>query len=287
MIIRKIIDSTSNKPIYWLYVFSLLTMQVPSMCAQQVYDSIKVYQVSPWLELSISAGSFVLAKKGFSNLGRISRLNIDQLSDYDHIRANGLDRRLSCFRNCAFERSQEISDLALNITLIAPISLIFDRRIRKDWFDILALYVESEVINTGVYLGSAHLVRRTRPLVYDITLSDKQRSGNDRTNSFYSGHVGNTATASFFMAKVYTDYHQIKGWARIGLYGLASIPPSFVGYHRIKSGKHFFSDVAVGYLAGGLLGILIPEIHRIKKRNLIPSVWIKENEFGCGLALQF
>jgi membrane-associated phospholipid phosphatase len=49
---------------------------------------------------------------------------------------------------------------------------------------------------------------------------------------------------------------------------LASIPPLVTGWLRMKALAHFPSDVLAGYLIGGGFGILIPQLHRMKKKDL-------------------
>lgn len=51
------------------------------------------------------------------------------------------------------------------------------------------------------------LTNRKRPIVYmpEVPLNEKMERG--PTDSFFSGHTSTTAAASFFMAKVISDYH--------------------------------------------------------------------------------
>ncbi len=280
---RKALKQVNLTRYLWLIILFL-----PIIClGQSKSDSTNVYRVNSPVELPVSIGAFVLAKTGFNKLRTVSSLEIHELEEYEYAQVNRLDRSLACLGNCQLDRSQQLSDLALNITLVAPAALLFDRAIRKQWLDFITLYVETEVINTGMYLGSAFSVRRARPLVYDQDLPMNLRAGNDRTNSFYSGHVGNACTATFFMAKVYTDYHKIKGWKRIGLFGLASLPPAYIGYHRLKAGKHFMTDVLIGYLAGGLIGIAVPEMHRNRQKSKSlakANFWYGQK--GAGMSLR-
>ena len=53
------------------------------------------------------------------------------------------------------------------------------------------------------------------------------------------------------------------------LYTVASIPPAFVAAYRMKAGKHFRTDVIAGFVVGGAMGIMIPDLHRRSrgKRN--------------------
>ena len=68
--------------------------------------------------------------------------------------------------------------------------------------------------------------------------------------------------------KVYSDYHPELGHKKLLLYGLASIPPLVEGYFRVKALAHFPTDVMVGFMIGGACGIIVPELHRIKKKNV-------------------
>ena len=84
----------------------------------------------------------------------------------------------------------------------------------------------------------------------------------------YSGHVASSTAATFFMAKVFGDYHPEMGLKKYLLYGAASVPPLFLGYLRVKSLDHFPSDVGVGFIVGAFCGVLVPEMHRIKSKNI-------------------
>jgi ABC-type molybdate transport system permease subunit len=72
-----------------------------------------------------------------------------------------------------------------------------------------------------------------------------------------------TATATFFLAKVISDYHPELGAKKRLLYALAIIPPTIVGYYRYKGLKHFSTNVAIGTILGAAFGILIPHFHKI------------------------
>jgi len=145
---------------------------------------------------------------------------------------------------------------------------LLNKNIRADWKDFITLYFEAHLASSILYQGTALSVRRARPLVYNTSLSLEVRAGHNASNSFFSGHTSSTATASFFMAKVYADYHQLTTGQKILLYAGAAIPPSVVGYYRMKGGKHFRTDVLAGFAVGCLTGVLVPELHRKKDGNL-------------------
>jgi membrane-associated phospholipid phosphatase len=88
------------------------------------------------------------------------------------------------------------------------------------------------------------------------------------------------------MAKIYTDYHPDLGFKKYLLYGAAAVPPLFLGYLRVKSLDHFPSDVGVGFIVGAFCGVLVPEFHRIKNRNIsIGSFYTPDG--GSGLSVKW
>ena len=148
---------------------------------------------------------------------------------------------------------------------LLPSLLMIDKNIRKDWLHILFMYVEGHTIPFTFYNYSPlgpFFQNRYRPAVYYTGLSIADRENSNNRNSFYSGHVASCTYATFFMAKVYCDYHpEIGGWKYL-LYVAASIPPLAEGYARIRSLDHFPSDVAVGFGLGAILGIVVPALHK-------------------------
>ena len=69
------------------------------------------------------------------------------------------------------------------------------------------------------------------------------------------------ASMSFMMAQTYADFHPNSN-AKPYIWASAAIYPAIVGWMRVKAGKHFPTDVIVGYLAGAAVGMLVPRIHR-------------------------
>jgi membrane-associated phospholipid phosphatase len=110
---------------------------------------------------------------------------------------------------------------------------------------------------------------KLRPVVYyDQYPTEDRRQGNNR-NSFYGGHVANAAAASFSAAKILNDYHpEFSSGTKYMLYGAATLPPMAVAYLRTRALKHFPSDNLVGMLIGGACGVIVPELHRIKKQGI-------------------
>lgn len=129
------------------------------------------------------------------------------------------------------------------------------------------LSLETIIITDLANLLAKKLVQRPRPFTYNpevIHNDDACKAYNknkpDANLSFYSGHTAHVASVIFFtnsMLWFYKPEYRSKDWAWIA----SGIIPALVGYQRVMAGKHFPSDVFAGYLAGAVIGYLIPTVH--------------------------
>jgi len=92
---------------------------------------------------------------------------------------------------------------------------------------------------------------------------EEQRTRGGGKNSFYAGHVALVATSTFFMAKVYGDYHP-DSKAKWVFYTIAGAATGATAYMRHAAGQHFPTDILLGITQGTLTGILVPHFHKIK-----------------------
>lgn len=227
----------------------------------------KVYKINPWWELPSAGAAVLMSSFGFRRLEKISSMTEADILKLNPNDVNSFDRPVIFHDPAKYASAQSKSDLFLNISLFTPAVLALDKTIRKDWVDLISLYLASHAVDNALYFAGAFSVRRPRPFLYNPNVPMSEKIGDNKSNSFFSGHTGFATTATFFLVKVYTDYHNIKGWARVGLYAAASIPPGLVAFYRMQSGRHFRTDVLLGYLAGATSGILVPELHKINKRG--------------------
>ncbi|MEJ0056793.1 MAG: phosphatase PAP2 family protein [Bacteroidota bacterium] len=199
---------------------------------------------------------------------------------------NSFDRPVAFYNPAEFSSAQSTSDLFMNIFVASPAILLIDKRIRHDWKDFLGMFLVTHATGNIIYFASVGGVRRPRPLTFNPGIPLEEKIGENRSNSFFSGHTAWTAMSTFFMAKVYTDYHQIKGLKRILIYTGAAIPPSLVGYYRMEAGKHFKTDIITGLLVGAACGIGVPELHRIKrtKSNFSMRPYFMQGANGVSLS---
>jgi undecaprenyl-diphosphatase len=118
--------------------------------------------------------------------------------------------------------------------VIGPLAMAFIRRWRPAIFLVVLMFGE-----LGLFLGSAALVGRARPLV---TLLD----GHLPTSSFPSGHVA--ATTCLYGALAILVVPRTRGFWRWAVIALAVLMPSLVALSRIYRGAHHPLDVAGGLL---------------------------------------
>jgi membrane-associated phospholipid phosphatase len=123
-----------------------------------------------------------------------------------------------------------------------PLLLLLDKKIRKDDLKIGLLFLETMGTTGALYTSSAMIVNRFRPYAYNPEVSMKTRTRGGARNSFYAGHPSVMATSTFFMAKVFSDYHPAMKHKWI-LYALAGSATATTGLLRLKAGQHFKTDV--------------------------------------------
>ncbi len=249
-------------------VIVVLNVVYSCVLAQGVkIDSTSVYNINKRIEIPITAGLFVGSYFGFSHLSNKGGLSKTEVLSLDTRDIWGFDRFAAEQDASGRNKFQSASDLTLNISLALPLLLGLDKSIREDWMNMLVMYVELHGVNNIVYVAGASLSNRKRPFVYNNDVPLNERIAKETENSFFSGHTSTVAAASFFMAKVYSDYHPELGNRKYLLYGAAILPSALIGYYRVKAMKHFPSDVITGTIVGAAVGILVPHFHKRKNKS--------------------
>jgi membrane-associated phospholipid phosphatase len=249
-----------------------------------------LYRMNYWV-----SGGFSLAATG-ANIWAIPNL-IKAKPDITPGELAGLNKdAYNQFEQWAFkhdpmkaDRFDKSSDMILQATVVAPALLGLNKNIRKDALRLFVMYYETHAITFSLYNFSffgPSFQNKYRPYVYYTEIPADDRDAGNNKNSMYSGHTASAAAATFFMAKVYNDYHPEFSFGRKYLmYGLASIPPLVQGYYRLKALKHFPSDILIGFLLGATTGIAVPEMHRFKNQAIKLS--LVGTPAGPGLCLNW
>lgn len=227
----------------------------------------EVYKIKPAIDWPVTLVGTAVSLYGFQqiyNKDKVPEATIVNLRKSD---INGFDRWAADVYD---PNAAKMSDAPFYIAQPLPLLLLLDKDIRKDAAKYLFLYWETMAVTGVFYTGAPMLFDRYRPYAYNDKAPMSDRTSGVVKNSFFAGHVALVASSTFFMAKVYSDYHpdsKIK-WV---FYTGASAATLATGYLRHKAGKHFPSDIIVGTAIGTATGILVPHFHKhrlIKNENI-------------------
>ncbi|MEE9374122.1 MAG: phosphatase PAP2 family protein [Saprospiraceae bacterium] len=210
-------------------------------------------------------------------------LTLDEIQNLNRSSINAFDQG-AVFNNSV--SAQRVSDHFRNLINIAPFTLLIFEKGRKEAGVIGLMLAETLALTTGTTLVVKKMVRRIRPLAYNnkFSLEEKMKAGT--TRSFFSGHTAHVSSLSFFTAKIIHDLYPNSKWRKV-VWASAIVIPAFAGYMRYKAGKHFPSDILVGYGVGAVFGILIPQFHKISNDKLAIGAIPISNGAMLNLSLKF
>ncbi len=203
------------------------------------------------ISLGTGGTSFLLKKKKHA-------LTLDEINALKPEDVNKFDRSAIYHYN---KGSKIASDVFEITSMVSPALLFIDKDIRKDYKTVLPMWIETFAMTTALTAFTKELVQRKRPFVYNPNAPIGDKMSKDAKSSFFSGHTSITAASTFFIAKVYADYHPNSKWKPLFWTGAAVIP-AVTGLLRYGAGKHYFTDVIVGMAIGATVGILVPHLHK-------------------------
>ncbi|MEM9821883.1 MAG: phosphatase PAP2 family protein [Bacteroidota bacterium] len=155
------------------------------------------------------------------------------------------------------------SDILLYSSLLLPWTTMLTQRGRDDIGKVGTFYLEALLINTALTDLTKGLVKRARPLAYNEFVDVNLKLEKGVRTSFFSGHTSNTAAMTFLTAKLYADFYPDSNLKPL-VWTTAALIPATTGFLRMRGGKHYLTDVLAGLLVGAAVGILVPEVHRIR-----------------------
>ena len=253
------------------------------------------YELSLIKDIPLTIGAAGLYGLGLNSLKKEPKPNftIGQFTDNDISRINFIDRGAAGTWNPIIKNYGK--PLIFTSSWLVPIGLISLPGNLKDRFSIVYMFYEGFYITGGLVTLSKGNTNRYRPFTYlsqDQVSNLSQESqeeyledieGSDIEDSFFSGDAAKTAYGFTFFAKTFNDYYpssRFKKWIWAG--SITAI--GLHGYFRVKSGKHFPTDVIFGSLIGGGVGLIIPHLHKVQEEN---NANFSLNITGRGLTLGF
>ncbi len=161
------------------------------------------------------------------------------------------------------------SDIAMVGSLTLPMLVNLNTKISKTQkWNIVLMGAQGLIIENGLNTLIKNIVQRPRPFLYNNKWIVNNRPINKNSSrSFYSGHTSGSAYLCFFGAKVFAGTHPNTKWKPV-VWGVAATLPAITGYLRYKAGKHFPTDIIVGYIAGASIGYLLPTLYKSDRTDL-------------------
>lgn len=176
----------------------------------------------------------------------------------DQVRIRSLDRLAIGQSSVGARRA---SDVLLRGSLLLPLGLLADEGSRQEFGLVGLMWLETLLLTNGITDLAKSRAQRSRPYTYNPFTGEELLLDTEARLSFFSGHASNTAAMTFFTAQ--TLVHNRPDMQGKGLvWASAATVPAVMGLLRVKAGKHFPTDVIVGYAVGALIGWAVPKLHR-------------------------
>ncbi|QMU31315.1 phosphatase PAP2 family protein [Adhaeribacter radiodurans] len=241
------------------------------------------YKTSFKVDAPIVGGGVAISGLGLYLISNKHGLEPNEIANLTKADVNAFDRFTAGNYS---ESANNFSDVPLYTSFALPLALIIDKKAFQNGPQILLLYTETMAVTGSIYAMTAGLVYRKRPLVYGTEAPLRTRTTKNANNSFFAGHVAATASATFFVAKVFSDFNP-DSRLRPVVWGVAAALPASVSYLRLKAGKHFLSDVLLGYGIGTTVGILVPHLHKKNNQSGFSITPTYNRLEGNGVALSY
>jgi len=246
----------------------------------------EVYKIKKGIDIPL-----LLIAGGWSGYNFTKIYNKDQSTPEQ---VENLDRNdVIPFNRSAIDRynlnSKHVGDLFFYGSMPLPLLLLIDNKIRHDAGKVGFLFLETMSVTGVLYTNAVYWHDKYRPYAYNPNVPMDERLRGGAKNSFYAGHVALVASSTFFMAKIYSDYHPHSGFNWV-LFTIAGGATATVSYCRYDSGQHFPTDIILGAVQGTLAGILVPHVHKnkpVKEKGLTILPLMMDRTYGVNAVYRF
>lgn len=181
----------------------------------------------------------------------IDLLNMNQVSKFDQYST----RHFS-------SGAHQFSNVTALTSIAFPFALLLDRPNRDNASEIVLITLQGALLNAGIINLTKAAVRRPRPFVFNGSAPLELKLKQNARYSFFSGHAAVSSYFTFAGAQMYNDIYP-DSRHRTTVWATAAVLPLLTSYGRMRAGKHYLSDVLVGYGVGAILGIVVPRLHRL------------------------
>lgn len=226
----------------------LLAVAAPSEAIQAPPRSI--YRVAPGIDLPVIAVGVLAIALPYA----FAKDLIHPRCPCNPAEVNSLDRHVIGNHNKVLD---DASDATAGIVLVAPPLLdALDLGLSPTLLEDVTVYGEALAVNGALVTTAKYTVQRPLPRTYAGDPNLLNQPGGYR--SFYSGHVSVVFAALSVTAMTLEVRHHQHVWPWV----LAVAVGTMVAAERVAAGRHFYTDVVVGAVAGTAVGTLVPLAHR-------------------------
>jgi membrane-associated phospholipid phosphatase len=209
-----------------------------------------VYEIHPWWDGPIIGVAALGAALPVVYESKI----IHKQCPCDSGDVNSLDRPVIQYHSQA---AQSAGDITVAAALVAvPVLDGLDIGFaNKTYVEDMVVYAEVLSVNSAVSNAFRYSTQRPRPSAYRNSPAPSKPG---EFASFYSGHTSSVFAGLSAASMTYNLRHgpHLWPWIVTGVIGLGEAST------RVLGGRHFYTDVATGMVAGTAIGTLIPYLHR-------------------------
>jgi membrane-associated phospholipid phosphatase len=149
---------------------------------------------------------------------------------------------------------------------------------------LTVMYAEVAALLFGINGLCKDLVHRDRPYLYVNNPFERSPRNRFSASSFYSLHTTLAFGSMTFLSTLVGDLYA--PWLKYAVLAGSLSVAGLTGYFRFASGTHFPTDIIAGAAVGGIIGYLIPAIHKLRSDTYSVSVILGENN-GLRFGLRF
>ena len=163
--------------------------------------------------------------------------------------------------------ASQTTDVTLMTTIAVPVGAELAQGVDTRFVNTSLLYAEVLFANLLLNTAVKYTVPRLRPYNYRVPPAKTfvLSQGVDAHLSFYSGHASTAFAAAVGGSYLFAAAHPDSP-ANPWLWGVETALAAATAIGRIRAGKHFYSDVAVGVVVGTALGAGIPLLEGVHRR---------------------
>jgi membrane-associated phospholipid phosphatase len=244
-----------------LFNFRLNTLKKLSVCLSffLCFFSTKAqlsYQYRPKKDLPVLGASAIVLGGALYFQEKVPALSQTQIGALNPSSINSFDRYACNQWNTNIAKGSDV--LAIG-TVLLPAYFAINKNTRSSFVPIANVSIQSLFLSQAL-ANLAKFSKRNRPYLYNPDVDMTYKLKPDSRMSFYSAHTTTVSSSCFSFAFAHSTYYK-DSKANPYIWSTAIVLPAIEGYLRVKAGKHYPSDVIVGYLVGLGSAWIMHQVH--------------------------